>query len=88
MGFAKRATHRVAASNQTSHFGIMAGRPSVVGLDSSARFQMRTRGSGTPIPTDPVAGLNFMRQRGLLSVNPQSSGGVGRTRGRTVMFNW
>ena len=82
-----KGTHNASRSNQTSHFGDMGGPPRMTGHRASIirRLQINT---GTPIPTGAVAGRAYMASRGLLSVNPQGSGGVGRTQGRTVMFNW
>ena len=82
-----KGTHNASRSNQTSHFGDMGGTPRMTGHRASIirRLQINT---GTPVPTGAVAGPAYRASRGLLSVNPQGSGGIGKTQGRTVMFNW
>ena len=82
-----KGTYNASRSNQTSHFGDMGGTPRMTGHRASIirRLQINT---GTPIPTGAVAGRAYMVGRGLLSVNPQGSGGVGKTQGRTVTFIW
>jgi len=82
-----KGTHNASRSNQTSHFGIMGGIPRMSGHKASILHRLQ-RNTGSPIPIGAVAGRAYMVGRGLLSVNPQGSGGVGKTQGRTVTFIW
>lgn len=75
MNLGKRARLSASISNNTKIFGIMGGLAPVIGLDSATRsYQMRRAGTTT------LGDLSEqqLRERGLLSVNPQSSGGVGK----------
>ena len=76
----KTVRNKASLTNQTSHFGIMGGlaplrnvRPSI----ARAR-QQRGRSTLAGMPTKPIPGLEYMKSRSMLSVNPQGSGGVGK----------
>lgn len=83
----KRARSTPSIANQTSIFGIMGGLAPRVGLNDQAvyRHQQIKGGRGLsqlynkPIPFQ----LNYLRTNKLLSVNPLSSGGVGK---KVLMF--
>lgn len=84
MNLGRKARYTSSIANSTKIYGTMGGLASVVGLDSATRSLQQRRASTTSrIPTNPVAGLNFMRMNNLLSVNPLGSGGVGR---KTLIF--
>jgi len=85
-GRAKGQTDSI--SRNTNIFGIMGGRPIVTGMSVSNRTAIKNRAWGQSIPTAPGPGRAFMLTRGLLSVNPQSSGGVGRRQPSNVQFRW
>ena len=80
MNLGSRARHTASITNRGTIFGIMGGTAPVVGLDSSTRtLQMRratTRNLGDLTEAQ-------LRERGLLSVNPQTTGGIGK---RVLMF--
>ena len=63
-------------TNNTNIYGIMGGSARLIGHKASILHRLQ-KNTGTPIPTAPGPGLTFMTERGLLSVNPQSSGGTG-----------
>ena len=77
-----RKTSMVASMiSQTSHFGIMGGlAPSTNIAQGVKRFRLRRARNRQTIPLMPGPGLAFMREHGLLSVNPAGSGGVGLTK--------
>lgn len=75
MNLGKRARLTASISNSSKIFGIMGGTAPLTGLNASARsYQMRKAG------TKLLGNLTEkqLRERGLLSVNPQGSGGVGK----------
>lgn len=84
MNGSKRARLAASMSNQTSHFGIMAGTVSMTGKTWAVRNAIINKGNycncigGQQIPPGPVAGLAFLTSKNALSRNPQCSGGVGR----------
>lgn len=87
MNGSKKARNAASSSNQTSHYGDMGGIPRLTGHTASILHKLQLN-TGTPIPPGAVEGLTFMQQRGLLSVNPQGSGGVGKYRGRYMGLVW
>jgi hypothetical protein len=62
-------------ANQTSHLGIMGGLAK--GRTSGASGNRAT--NKLVIPRGAVKGLAYMKMHGILSRNPQGSGGVGKT---------
>lgn len=79
MNLGKKARLSASIANSTKIFGIMGGTVSVIGVDASTRSALNHRATRrNRIPLDPVAGLSFMTTNKLLSVNPQSTGGVGK----------
>lgn len=83
-----RARSIGAQINRTSVFGIMGGRPSLIGRTPTNAREIANRSGGLPIPLDPVPGLAFMKLNNLLSVNPLGSGGVGRITNAQYKFIW
>ena len=83
----KRARSTPSIANQTSIFGIMGGLAPRVGLSDQAvyRHQQIKGGRGLPqLYNKPIPfQLNYLRTNKLLSVNPLSSGGVGK---KVLMF--
>jgi hypothetical protein len=80
MNLGRKARHTASITNSGKIFGIIGGSAPVVGLDSSTRTLQMRRATTTTLGDLTEAQL---RERGLLSVNPQTSGGVGK---RTLMF--
>ena len=81
----KAARNATSISNNTKNFGIMGGLASLQGVPSSVRSDYKVRAASKQvIPLAPGPGLSYMKQKNLLSVNPQASGGVGR---RVLMFS-
>jgi len=79
MNASKKARNAASMSNQTSHYGIMGGTVSLTGKTWAVRNALIRRGTYCDcIPPGPAAGLVYMKQKQLLSVNPQCTGGVGR----------
>ena len=84
MNGSKRARNAASMSNQTSHYGIMAGTVPMTGKTWSVRRAITKQGNycncigGQRIPTAPGPGLAFLTEKQALSVNPQCTGGVGR----------
>lgn len=79
MNGSKKARNAASMSNQTSHYGIMGGTVSLIGRTWAVRNAIVRRSTYCNcIPPGPEAGLLYMRQKQLLSVNPQCTGGVGR----------
>lgn len=84
MNGSKKARNAASMTNQTSHFGKMAGTVSLTGKTWAVRNAIVRNGNycncigGEQIPTGPVAGLAFLKSKNALSVNPQCTGGVGR----------
>ena len=72
-----RGRYNASRSNQTSHYGIMAGLRPYVG---TANVLANRANSRQIIPPGAIPGLHYMREHDLLSVNPAGSGGIGRTR--------
>ncbi len=79
-----RARSISSQMNKTSIFSIMGGLAPTTTISASSHRAYSVNASGHPtnqlvIPTDPVQGLSYMCTNNLLSVNPQCSGGVGRS---------
>lgn len=83
----KRARNTPSISNKTSVFGIMGGLAPRVGTrDVAAYRHIQIKGSrGLPqlYGKTPEQQQQYLKQNNLLSVNPLTSGGVGK---RTLMF--
>lgn len=80
MSGSKMARHAASLTNQTTIFGIMGGIPSRTNrrVSSIRALQIHSTSSLAGMPTRPGPGLEYMRRLGILSVNPQASGGVGK----------
>ena len=79
MSGSKIARNAASLTNQTSIFGIMGGlAPSTNIAQGVKRFRLRRARNRQTIPLKPGPGLEYMRRKGILSVNPQASGGVGK----------
>lgn len=79
----KSARHTSSISNRGSVFGIMAGLPPKVGVNSnqSVSRHILIKGSkGLPFLSrlTPHEQKNYLANNNLLSVNPLTSGGVGK----------
>ena len=83
----KRARHTPSITNQTSIFGIMGRRAPRTGISDVAAYRhIQIKGSkGLPqlYGKTPEQQQQYLKQNNLLSVNPLTSGGVGK---RTLMF--
>lgn len=89
MNGSKRARNAASMTNQTSHFGTMAGTVSLTGKTWAVRNALIRNGNycncigGEQVPSGvgpagAAAGLAFLTRKNALSVNPQCTGGVGR----------
>lgn len=79
MNGSKAARRQASISNNTKIYGDMGGIVSKIGVSMSARSHLNRSGNTRQvIPLAPVEGLQYMLDKNLLSVNPQTSGGVGR----------
>ena len=83
----KRARNTPSISNKTSVFGIMGGLAPRTGVRYVATYRhIQIKGSkGLPqlYGKTPQEQKQYLKQNKLLSVNPLTSGGVGK---RTLMF--
>ena len=83
----KRARNTPSISNKTSVFGIMGGLAPRTGVRDVATYRhIQIKGSkGLPqlYCKTPQEQKQYLKQNKLLSVNPLTSGGVGK---RTLMF--
>lgn len=83
----KRARSTPSISNKTSIFGIMGGLAPRVGVrDVAAYRHIQIKGAkGLPqlYGLTPAQQQTYLEQNKLLSVNPLTSGGVGK---RVLMF--
>ena len=83
----KKARNTPSISNKTSVFGIMGGLAPRTGVrDVAAYRHIQIKGSkGLPqlYGKTPQEQKQYLNQNNLLSVNPLTSGGVGK---RTLMF--
>ena len=81
----KAARYTASITNNTKIYGIVGGLAPLQGVPTSVRSDYQLRGATQQvIPLEPAAGLAYMQQKQLLSVNPQASGGVGR---RVLLFS-
>jgi hypothetical protein len=87
MNGSKRARNTPSITNNTKIFGIMGGLAPRVGTSDVAvyRHQLIKGGRGLPQLNGltPAQQQDYLRRNNLLSVNPLTSGGVGK---RTLMF--
>ena len=78
----KRARSTPSIANNTKIFGIMGGLAPRVGLSDAAVYRHQIIKGGRSLPLaagkTPASQLDFMKKNKLLSVNPLSSGGVGK----------
>jgi hypothetical protein len=70
----RKVSMRASMANQTSHLGIMGGLAK--GRTSGASGNRAT--NKLVIPRGAAKGLAYMQMHGILSRNPQGSGGVGK----------
>jgi hypothetical protein len=70
----RKVSMRASMANQTSHLGIMGGLAK--GRTAGASGNRAT--NKLVIPRGAAKGLAYMQMRGILSRNPQGSGGVGK----------
>ena len=90
MNAGKKARNAASLTNKTSIYGTMAGlAPTVgVGTGNNAVYRHIQRKGGKPIfalnGKTPAQQKLYLQQNKLLSVNPLSSGGVGK---KTLMFS-
>ena len=79
MSGSRMARNAASLTNQTRIFGIMGGLAPTTNVAQGVKnFRLRRARSRQTIPLAPGPGLEYMRRMGLLSVNPQASGGVGK----------
>ncbi len=83
MNLGKKARNTASITNNTCIYGIMGGLAPTVGNDSNKAVYraIQIRGAkGLPAQYQKCgpATIEYLRKNRLLSVNPQSSGGVGR----------
>ena len=83
----KRARHTSSISNKTSVFGIMGGLAPRTGITNAGIYRHILIKGAKGLPQlngkTPQQQQLYMKQNQLLSVNPLTSGGVGK---RTLMF--
>lgn len=83
----KRARNTPSISNKTSVFGIMGGLAPRIGNMNSGIYRHLLIKGGRGLPQlygkTPQQQHEYLKKHNLLSVNPLTSGGVGR---RTLMF--
>jgi len=73
-----KGKNNASRSNQTTHFGIMGGlAPSTNVAQGVKRFRLRRARNKQTIPLMPIPGLQYMKEKDILSKNPAGSGGVG-----------
>lgn len=75
MNAGKAARNAASITNSGKIYGTMGGLVPHIGVDNSVRSMQRSRGNTKMLPMYTVA---QMKEKGLLSVNPQVSGGVGK----------
>lgn len=87
MNGSKKARNASAISNRTNVFGIMGGLGPRQGTSNVSVYRHILRRSGKPISAlsgkTPAQQKTHLKNKGLLSVNPLTSGGVGK---KTLMF--
>jgi hypothetical protein len=83
----KRARSTPSIANSTKIYGIMGGLAPRVGISDTAVYRHTQIKGAKGIPQlngkTPAQQLTFLTANKLLSVNPLTSGGVGK---RTLMF--
>ena len=72
-----KGSYNAMRSNQTTHFGIMGG---LAPYGRAHTFRLKRAKNQQRIPSMPKPGLEYMREKDILSKNPTGSGGVGMTR--------
>ena len=73
-----KAKNNASRSNQITHFGVMGGlAPSTNVAQGVKRFRLRRARNKQTIPLMPIPGLQYMKEKDILSKNPAGSGGVG-----------
>ena len=73
-----KAKNNASRSNQITHFGVMGGlAPSTNVAQGVKRFRLRRARNKQTIPLMPIPGLEYMKEKDILSKNPAGSGGVG-----------
>lgn len=87
MNGSKKARNASAISNRTNVFGIVGGLGPRQGNTSASVYRHIQRKSGKPIfalnGKTPAQQKTYLHQNKLVSVNPLTSGGVGK---KTLMF--
>lgn len=87
MNGSKRARNTPSITNNTKIFGIMGGLAPRVGTSDVAVYRHQqikgSRGLPQLYGRTPAQQQTYLKQNNLLSVNPLTSGGVGK---RTLMF--
>ena len=81
MNLGKKARNTASITNSTCIYGIMGGLAPRVGNDTNVYRTIQIRGAkGLPAQYQKCGPetIDYLRKNNLLSVNPQSSGGVGR----------
>ena len=77
----RKGKNNASRSNKTSHYGIMGGlAPSTNIAQGVKRFRLRRARNQQVIPLMPIPGLQYMKDKNILSKNPAGSGGVGLTK--------
>jgi len=67
-------------TNQVTHFGIMGGLAPSTNISQGTRmFRLKRARNQQVIPLRASPGLEYMREKNILSKNPLGSGGVGLT---------
>lgn len=87
MSAGKAARHQASITRKTTNLGgdKKGGLASSgVGVDASTRPMLVKHGVTKTLPARGITTAAQMRARNILSVNPQSSGGVGK---KTLMFS-
>ena len=75
MNGSKRARNAASITNNTNIFGTMGGLRPNVGKDASVSDN---RANAKTLASQGITTESQMKAKGLLSVNPASSGGVGK----------
>ena len=79
MSASKSARNQASIANNTKIYGSIGGLIPLIGTPASIRAVKQNAGNGKiVIPSDPIKGLDYMQNHGLIQKNPASSGGVGR----------
>lgn len=78
MSAGKKARHQASIANSTKIFGVIGGLVPSVGVDASTRFMMLNSGNTKTLEARGIKTEAELKSNGLLSVNPQASGSVGK----------